>query len=271
MNSSLYTIPPGIDDAVDEICLVADTVEGYLHPNEKRFLAIVGAIPTTEGEILEVGAFKGKSTVILARAARLSDGAMVHSVDPMTAPSITDPDLKGALSTLADFRENVRKTGVEDAITLHQMFSQELAPTWDRKLRLLWIDGDHLYAGVRADIEGFMPHLADGAIVAFHDVLHRYDGGIRVFAENILLSPHFGAFGFSGSIGWAQFHADGDTAEFTKQKIKFYRRLARMIPYHVYPAKLSRFEKEKYNFYKFLVPHGRVDPNKWVKQLKTKR
>lgn len=268
MNTELFKIPDNFEQEAAEICRVAETVEGFLYPNEMRFLAIAGAVPTAEGEILEIGSFKGKSTVILAKAARLGDGATVHAVDPMTSPSVTDPDLKGASDTLGDFEENIRRTGVEDGVRLHQMFSHELAPAWDRKLRLLWIDGDHLYSGVRTDLEGFMPHLADGAIVAIHDVLHMYDGGIRVFAENVLLSPNFGAFGFCGSIGWAQYHSGDETEAQRKRKIKFFRRLSRMIPYHVYRPKLTRPQKEIYNFYKFLVPHGRVDPESWVAQLK---
>jgi predicted O-methyltransferase YrrM len=39
-----------------------------------------------------------------------------------------------------------------------------------RKLDLLFIDGDHTYAGVRADFEMYSPLVRPGGIVAFHDI-----------------------------------------------------------------------------------------------------
>ena len=112
-------------------------------------------------------------------------------------------------SSLPEFTKNIKEKGVAEKIKLHQTFSYELAKTWKEPIRLLWIDGDHTYRGTKLDFEGFEPHLVDGAIVAIHDVLHEFDGGIRVFMENILLSPNFGACGCVGSIGWAQFQEDG--------------------------------------------------------------
>jgi hypothetical protein len=34
---------------------------------------------------------------------------------------------------------------------------------------LVFIDGDHLYYGVRGDIENWTPHIPDGGLVIFHD------------------------------------------------------------------------------------------------------
>jgi len=45
----------------------------------------------------------------------------------------------------------------------------------------------------------FRPHLASGAIVALHDVLHTFEGPVRVFAEALLDSDEFGPAGLCGS------------------------------------------------------------------------
>lgn len=37
------------------------------------------------------------------------------------------------------------------------------------KIDLIFIDGDHTYAGCKADIDAWLPHMAEGSIVAFHD------------------------------------------------------------------------------------------------------
>jgi predicted O-methyltransferase YrrM len=265
MPDSRKRLPAGFDTLTKNIVAQADTVEGFLYPHEVKFLALLAACPTAQGSILEIGSFKGKSTVVLAKAAALADNAVVNAVDPMTAPSETDPDLKGEKSSLNDFERNIDAQGVAARVRLHQMYSSELAKTWNEPLRLLWIDGDHTYKGTRIDFEGFAPHLVDKAIVAFHDVLHDFDGGIRVFAECVTLSPNFGASGFCGSIAWAQYRANAaDALKYRKQKRARYKKLSRLIPYRALPEKLSGFRKQKYQLFKSLIAHGPVAPQTWL-------
>lgn len=263
-------IPVGFDVFVEQLMADIDSVEGHLSAKEIRFLALLAAVPRADGAILEIGSFKGRSTCVLARSAALIGDETVYAVDPMTAPSETDPDLRGAKDTLADFRRNIEAAGVADRVELHQTFSYELAKTWDRPLRLLWIDGDHTYLGTRLDLEGFSPHLNDGAIVAMHDVLHEFDGGVRVMMEHILLSPNFGACGFVGSIGWGQYLKDtGEAAQYRDQKLRLYKKLSRMIPFLTMRKEpLSGFEKKRYKVARALVPHGELKPQEWLRLVR---
>ena len=266
----MKNLPEKFNAFVEKLLEESETVEGYLSPNEMRFLALLASCPTAKGEILEIGSFKGKSTIILAKAAALTDNAKVHAVDPMIAPSETDPDLKGDASSFPDFTKNIEAKGVVDKIEFYQTFSFELAKTWGKPIRLLWIDGDHTYRGTKLDFEGFESHLVDGAIVAIHDVLHEFDGGIRVFMENILLSPDFGACGFVGSIAWAQFDKSGQQGLKNRQKkLSLYSRLSKLIPYVVFREKeLKGFEKKKYKLLRSRVPHGAITPEEWFRQVK---
>lgn len=43
---------------------------------------------------------------------------------------------------------------------------------------LLFIDGDHSYASVRADWDNYGPMVAEGGVVAFHDILPRSGYGV---------------------------------------------------------------------------------------------
>jgi MMP 1-O-methyltransferase len=260
-------LPDGFDQFTENLLAEIAGVEGYLAPNEIKFLALLAAVPTAQGEILEIGSFKGKSTVILAKAAALAGGdGMVTAVDPMTAPSETDPDLRGADSSYADFQKNLETHGVNFRVDFYPLFSRELAQTWEKPLRLLWIDGDHTYKGTRLDFEGFAPHLADKGIIAIHDVLHEFDGGVRVFMEHVLLNPNFGACGFVGSIAWAQYLADEkEAAVYRDRKLKLYAKLARLIPFVVMRnGGLKGFEKKRYKLARTMVPHGAADPAKWI-------
>ena len=254
---------------VENLLRESDSVEGYLAPNEMRFLALLAASPTARGEVLEIGSFKGKSTVILAKAAALTANPRICAVDPLTAPSATDPDLRGAESSLPDFQKNLAAHNVAEQVEFHQTFSFELAKTWARPLRLLWIDGDHTYRGTKLDFDGFVPHLADGAIVAIHDVLHDFDGGVRVFMEDILLSPNFGACGFVGSIGWAQFHRNENAGrKFREEKLRLYERLSRLIPFVVFrDGELTGWRKKMYKLNRSRVSRAAMEPRRWLETV----
>lgn len=107
----------------------------------------------------------------------------------------------------------------------------------------------------------FRPFLADGAIVAMHDVLHSQGGPTRVFAEDVLLSPHFGAFGFSGSIGWAQYFIDPEVSiPFRVRKLGTYRRLANLVALSGFGGDLHGWKKIRYKIARAGIPHGDVQP-----------
>lgn len=266
----MKSLPDNFDAFVENLLAEAETIEGFLAPNEMRFLALMAACPTAEGEILEIGSFKGKSTVILAKAAALNGNSKIHAVDPMTAPSATDPDLRGDASSFSDFQKNITAHNVADKIEFHQTFSFELAKTWDKPLRLLWIDGDHTYRGTKLDFDGFAPFLTDGAIVAIHDVLHEFDGGLRVFMEDVLLSPAFGACGFCGSIAWAQVDSGEEKVlNHANEKLALYKKLSRLIPYVVFRKdELKGFEKKEYKFFRSRVPHSALNRREWLKKVR---
>jgi predicted O-methyltransferase YrrM len=265
-------LPERFGEFQEELLSEIENVEGYLSPREIRFLALLAAYPTAKGEILEIGSFKGKSTIVLAKSARLTGSGTVHAVDPMIAPSETDPDLRGDDSSLPDFERNISSQGVDDRVEFHQLRSDELAKGWDKPLRLLWIDGDHTYEGTKLDFDGFKDHLADGAIVAIHDVLHEFEGGVRVFMEDILLSPSFGACGLVGSIAWAQFRKDPlQTKCFRREKLFLYKRMSKLIPYVVFRDELKGFEKKKYKILRSRIPHEAISAKKWIAQVAVSR
>jgi hypothetical protein len=236
---------------------------GFLTEREARFLALAAACAPARGTVLEIGSFQGKSTVGLASiAARYGLGKVV-TVDPHTAPSVTDPDLQGQASSWDDFRRTLRAAGVEAAVEVHRAFSRDLARGWDRPIRLLWIDGDHTYAGAKEDIDLFRPHLADGAIVALHDVLHTFEGPIRVFVEELLASDAFGPAGLCGSIGWAQYRPkDGGQWRAAREALR--RRAAKLIPLVQRGREPRGAAKLRYKLWRALVPHAAPEPAAWA-------
>jgi len=180
-------------------------ITGHLTDREARHLAMLAFLTKDEGELLEIGSFMGKSTVLLSMAAGKATGnPRIVAVDPLTQPAKTDPDVAGNQPSRDHFFANLKKAGVETEVEFYEMLSCELAKTWVKPLRMLWIDGDHTYKGVLSDFENFAPHLIPGGIIAMHDMMHGFRGPDQVFIQNILLSNQFGVAGIVGSIGWAQ-------------------------------------------------------------------
>ncbi len=259
------TLPPDFRSAADEAWERVRVAPGFLTEREARFLALAAACTPGQGVMLEIGSFKGKSTVGLASiVARYGLGKVV-AVDPHTAPSSTDPSLGGQSSSFDDFLQTLARAGLSEHVEVHRTFSRDLARGWSRPIRFLWIDGDHTYPGAKQDLDLFAPHLAPGGVVAFHDVLHNFAGPIRVFVEDVLGSDRYGPAGFCGSIGWAQYRpADGSSAYFRDRRRTLARRATRLIRLSERGRELRGAAKLRYKLWRALVPHGDVDPSTWV-------
>jgi len=262
-------LPQDFAPASDEAWQRVAAAPGFLSEREARFLALVAAAAPARGAILEIGSFKGKSTVGLASiAARYSLGRVI-AVDPFTAPSSTDPSLGGSASSYDDFCRTLAQAGLTDHVEVHRHFSRDLASGWNRPIRVLWVDGDHTYRGAKEDLDLFAPHLADGGIVAMHDVLHNFEGPIRVFVEEVLQSDRYGPAGFCGSIGWAQYRPrDGAAPRFRELRAAQARRAARLLPFSTRGRGLRGLAKLRYQIYRAAVPHGDVDPHTWAELVR---
>ncbi|UCG58728.1 MAG: class I SAM-dependent methyltransferase [Phycisphaerales bacterium] len=261
-------LPEDFENCVAGLLEITEDIEGYLAEREVRFMTLLAACPTGRGEILEIGSFKGKSTIVLAKGASLTKEATVVAVDPLIPKSTIDPSPEGDDPWFRDFQSNLRNAGVEKQVEFHRMSSAELAETWNRDIKLLWIDGDHTYAAVKSDLEMFRPFLSDGAIVAMHDVLNVFEGPIRVFTEDVLLSSNFGPAGLCGSIGWSQYLKDPEsTSKFRRQKARLYRKLNTLIPYSALGKGAGRVPRIWHKILRSRVPHSDVEPVRWLSSV----
>lgn len=239
---------------------------GFLTEREGRFLALVAAGAPADGVILEIGSFKGKSTVGLATIAQRYGLGPVVAVDPHTAPAATDPDLVGERSSWESFTASLEAAGVTGTVEAHRAYSRDLAPQWKRPIRFLWVDGDHTYAGAREDLALFGRHLVPGAVIAMHDVLHAYEGPIRVFVEEVLRSDTFGPAGVCGSIGWAQYRpTDGET--FRAERRSLARRAARLVPLVRDGRRPRGLARLAYQLLRAAVPHGAPRTAEWLARV----
>ena len=247
-----------LDEACNQGWALVRETKGYLSEREARCVMIAAALSPAQGANVEIGSFQGRSTVGIAHILRRYQLGRLTAVDPHTAPSLTNIALKG-VSTLADFTRNLERAGVSEVVDPQVMYSQDLARDWKQPIRFLWIDGDHTYDAAKADLHMFKPFLVPGALVLMHDVLGTHYGSLRTFTEEILGSNDFGAAGFCGSIGWAQYRpSDGH-----RLRYRFRRKLlaipaSQIMPVAKSPRGLAGWNKLRYKVWRPLAPHGNM-------------
>jgi predicted O-methyltransferase YrrM len=259
-------LPPNLEAAIEEAWQKVRRVPGFLLESEARFLGLLTACAPANGTIVEIGSFKGRSTVMLASMAKEYGLGRVVAIDPHTRTAPTDPVIEKGSSTFEEFSESLRSAGVDSWVEVHRACSRDVAQGWKRPIRLLWIDGDHTYAGAKADFDGFAPFVANGGIVAFHDALHGFEGPIRVFVEEVLRSDRFGSAGFVQSIAWSQFRPE-DGAAFRKQREKLVRRAGGLVPLLANGNIVRGFSKLRYKLIRARVPRAALAPAQWIRMV----
>ncbi|MFZ0747124.1 MAG: class I SAM-dependent methyltransferase, partial [Terracidiphilus sp.] len=150
---------------------------------------------------------------MLAKVAAHYGLGPVVAIDPhnFNSAELKDHRTVSGASSYQEFLSHLQAAGVSDVVEVHRAYSNDVAETWSRPIRFLWIDGDHSYQGAKADFDGFFHGMVSEGIVAFHDALHAFAGPIRVFVEDVLRSNRFGAAGFVHSIAWSQFRPNDGT------------------------------------------------------------
>ena len=148
-------------------------VEGWLHATEAA--ALFESVRERLAEhrpcvVVEIGSWKGRSTVALACAIREPPNGQVFAIDPHTGSKEHIGD-GVKIDTFPDFLANVEKHGVSALVKTLRMTSHEgRARFADHSVDVLFVDGSHEYEDVRLDITDWTTTLRDGSIAAFNDV-----------------------------------------------------------------------------------------------------
>jgi predicted O-methyltransferase YrrM len=140
---------------------------------------------------VEIGSARGKSACYVGRALKENGTGKLYAIDPHMPTDWNDID---SVDTLAVMRRNIKALGVENQVEIVRDVSESAAASWTRPIDLLFIDGDHSYAGVKRDWDLFSPHVTPFGVVVFHDTLWdlkpdpqfaRPDMGVPAFVEEL--------------------------------------------------------------------------------------
>jgi len=179
-------------------------VEGWLRDEEAELLMRVTrrAVAETDAHaVVEIGSYCGKSTIVLAGAARSAGPHVrVHAIDPhQGVVSVQDgPEaVRVEADTFDRFRHNIAAAGVDGVIEPIRLRSCEV--DWRAPISFLFIDGLHDYASVARDFYHFEPHLPAGAYVGFHDCDDTYPG-VKLFVAGLAGSDAYREVERAGSL-----------------------------------------------------------------------
>jgi len=167
----------------------AQAARGFMPEDEGRALyEAATSADTALGPLLEVGSYCGKSALYLGVVARNAD-SVLYCLDHHRGseenqagwehhePDLVDADI-GLMDTLPIFRRTVFDAGLEPWVVGLVGDGPRVARNWSTPLSFLFIDGGHGEEPARLDFELWTPLVADGGILAIHDVFtDPVDGG----------------------------------------------------------------------------------------------
>jgi len=146
-------------------------VEGWMSPDQARRLYDAAARTSAGQRIVEIGSFRGRSTIVLASAAPA--GVEVVAIDPHAGNDRGPQELHGFEEAAAGdhdvFNANLAAAGVSDRVTHLRAFSSDAFGDVPGAIDVLYVDGAHRYAPALADIRDWGAKVAPGGTLLIHD------------------------------------------------------------------------------------------------------
>lgn len=188
-------VPPG--DTVpqadfDALWAQASGVPGWCSREQARDLWDAAMAMPAGGRALEIGSHQGRSTLVLAAAAR-HVGARVTAVDPFVQGR-----LFGGPATRRLFEGHLADAGLDGTVDLVQEYSGRLLPTWQDPLDLVYVDGKHDYWTVVGDLR-WGRHLPPDGLLLVHDAFSSI-GVTSGMVVAVLLGREWSYVGRTGSL-----------------------------------------------------------------------
>jgi predicted O-methyltransferase YrrM len=155
----------------DEVIAAVADVDGWMSSDQARRLYGAAARTTAGEQIVEIGSFRGRSTIVLASAT--PDGVAVVAIDPHAGNDRGPQEIEGFADAAADdhemFNANLAAAGVSERVRHIRAFSDVAHGEVTGDLAVLYVDGAHRYAPALADIRDWGARVKPGGTLLIHD------------------------------------------------------------------------------------------------------
>jgi predicted O-methyltransferase YrrM len=188
-------------------------VEGWLTDAQARRLLAAARRPRPPGAVVEIGSFRGRSTIVLAGAVE-----EVVAIDPHAGgdrgPQEIGPDRARGDADLAAFERNLRAAGLRERVRHVRRESAAALDAVDGPVSLLYVDGAHRFGPARFDLARWGARVAPGGAMLVHDAFSSVGVTLALLAECV----------FSGR--WRYVGRTGSLAEYERAAMRGRARLA---------------------------------------------
>ena len=192
---------PGPAPALAEVQARVADVEGWLSDDQVQALHEAARACPPGGRIVEIGSFRGRSTIVLASSA--PEGTEIVAIDPHAGNDRGPQEIEGFEAEAATdhevFNRNLADAGVADRVRHVRSFSDVAHGEVVDPIDVLFIDGAHRFAPARADIRDWGARVAPGGRMLIHDSFSSIGVTLAILVE-LLVSSAWRYDGRAGSL-----------------------------------------------------------------------
>jgi predicted O-methyltransferase YrrM len=134
----------------------------------------------TKGLIIEIGSWRGRSTVWLGQGAMLR-GGQVLAVDPHMG-------MEGYGESYTEFIDNIKRCKIVEVVMPILLTSKAFFETYKEKVDMIFLDGLHDFENINFDTLESLKHLKEGGVLALHDTI-AYTGPCKVVKNLLAVNP----------------------------------------------------------------------------------
>jgi predicted O-methyltransferase YrrM len=193
--------------SLDEVLATTGQIDGWMSTDQLARLYRIAATRTAGDQIVEIGSFRGRSTIALAGAA--PDGVSIVAIDAHAGNDRGPREISGFESEAADdhdvFVSNLEAAGVADRVRHLRQFSEAAHPSVDGTIAVLLIDGAHRYTPARYDIRTWGARVQRNGTMVIHDSFSSV-GVTLAIGRELIFGNRFRYVGRSRSL--AEYRAD---------------------------------------------------------------
>lgn len=158
-------------DPFDQTLAVVADVPGWLTDVQARRLWDRAASLEAPAQVVEIGSYRGRSAVVLARAAR--GGVWVTAIDPHAGNDRGPQQIEGTPDEGQDdheaFLANLDRAGMSEKVRHLRLPAHDALSEVKGKIDVLYVDGAHRYGPAKGDIARWGERVAPGGALLIHD------------------------------------------------------------------------------------------------------
>jgi predicted O-methyltransferase YrrM len=160
-----------VSTASPDLTEALEGVEGWFSPEQVARVASLAAAAPSGGRIVEIGSFRGRSMIAIARSAPA--GVELVAIDPHAGNDRGPQEIEGFEEEAAQdnvvFRANLERAGVAERVRHVRKFSHEAHHDVEGEIDVLHIDGAHRFKPAGDDMATWGARVRDGGVMLIHD------------------------------------------------------------------------------------------------------